>query len=235
MKDVYHLLEMAQSGDTEARSRLIIENSNLIWSIVKRFSNRGYDAEDLFQIGAIGLIKSIDRFDLSYDVKFSTYATPLIIGEIKRFLRDDGPIKISRSIKSLSFKIKAYTSSFLSKNGISPTIKEISQALEIDESEVLSAMESTYEIESIYKNINTSDGKEVNILEIIPYENKDNDEIFILREAVKSLDDDERRIIIERYFKGKTQSEVGKLLSMSQVQVSRKEKRILQNIKEKLI
>ena len=230
------LIKKAQNGDIEAKSQLIQENSGLIWSVVRKFSGRGNDAEDLFQIGAIGLIKSINKFDFSYNVEFSTYAVPMIIGEIKRFLRDDNIIKVSRAVKSLAFKARLLSQAYYAKNGVVPTIKEMSEELDVSEEELIIAMESLADVESLYKTItNNESGKESFLIDEFNGYGRDEEELIILRSAVNSLNNEERTIIRMRYFDDRTQSEIGNMLNMSQVQVSRLEKKILCKIKEKLV
>lgn len=231
------LIKKAQSGDREAMSVLVKENSALIWSIVKKFSGRGYDSEDLFQTGAMGLVKCIERFDTSFGVKFSTYAVPMIMGEIKRFLRDDGMIKVSRSIKETAAKARAAEQYYIEKHGSMPDISEIASILKTDEQEVAMALEASKEVESIYKTVNGDDSDIYLIDKLNAGENKysPNDELLLLREAVKTLDENERKIIALRYFSDKTQTETAKELGMSQVQVSRLEKKILGKIKEKIV
>jgi len=234
--DTKELIKKAQNGDKDAKAVLIKENSALIWSIVRKFSSRGYDLEDLFQTGAVGLIKCIERFDLSFDVKFSTYAVPMIMGEIKRFLRDDGMIKVSRSIKETAAKVRAAEEFFMEKNGKMPDISDIAQILKIGEDEIRIAIEASKEVESIYKTVNGEDS-DLYIIDKLKSDNKyaPDDELLLLRETVKSLSENERRIISLRYFYDRTQNETAEELGISQVQVSRLEKKILSKIKEKIV
>ncbi len=230
------LIKKAQNGDMDAKSQLIQLNSGLIWSVVRKFSGRGYDSEDLFQTGAIGLIKSIDKFDFSYNVEFSTYAVPMIIGEIKRFLRDDNIIKVSRAVKSLALKARLLSQAYYAKNGVVPTIKEMCAELDVSEEELVIATESSAEVESLYKTVTNSDsGKESFLIDKFNSYPRDEEELIILRSAISSLNNEERQIIRMRYFDDRTQSETGNMLNMSQVQVSRLEKKILCKIKEKLV
>ena len=230
------LIAKAQKGDKEAMSLLVKENSALIWSIVRKFSSRGYDMEDLFQTGAVGFIKCIERFDLNFDVKLSTYAVPMIMGEIKRFLRDDGMIKVSRSLKETAAKAKAAEEFFLQKNGRMPEVKEIADMLGVGEDEIMLASEAMKEVESIYATVGSAD-KELYVIDTLKSDNRysPDDELLLLRETVKKLDLDERMIINLRYFYDKTQSETAKQMGISQVQVSRLEKKILGKIKEKIL
>lgn len=235
--DTLELIKRCKEGDKEARDRVVAENVGLVWSIVRRFANRGYEMEDLFQIGSIGLIKAIDKFDSSYDVKFSTYAVPMITGEIKRFLRDDGMIKVSRSLKENAAKIRAFREKYLNIYGKEPTIEEIEEELKIAKDEILMALETGSEVESLYKTIYQSDGSPIYLIDKLT-QTKDESENMIdklaLREVIASLDEREQEIIRLRYFKDRTQTDIAKELGISQVQVSRMEKRILKILKDKL-
>ncbi len=219
--------------------KLINNNNGLIWSIVKRFMNRGYEVEDLYQIGCIGFIKSIKRFDTNFEVKLSTYSVPYILGEIKRFIRDDGPIKISRSIKELSVKINELKKHHLNKYGKEITIEEISKELKISKEDIAIAIESNNTIESIDKvdaNKN-NEGKQLSFLDKIST-GKNEEELItnkiVIKQLINELEDREKEIILLRFFKDKTQMEVSKILGISQVQVSRIERKILENMKRKL-
>jgi RNA polymerase sporulation-specific sigma factor len=237
MEDMTELLRKAKTGDREARARIVKENSGLIWSTVKRFSGRGTDLEDLFQIGSIGLIKSIDRFDESFGVKFSTYAVPMIIGEIRRFLRDDGIIKVSRNIKELSNKIKTVSQAIFSQTGSWPTISELSEIFDVPKDELVTAMESGKDVESLYRKSDDESGKGTYLIDTI--KNSDctekTDEMISLKEALDSLDSREKQLILMRYYFDRTQSETGRKMNISQVQVSRMEKRILDKMRQKLV
>ena len=230
-------IRKAQNGDKFEMERLIKDNNGLIWSIVKRFANRGYEIEDLYQIGCIGFIKSIKRFDTNFEVKLSTYSVPYILGEIKRFIRDDGPIKVSRSIKELNVKINDLKKQYLSK-GKEITIEQICEELKVSKEDVLIAMESTKSVESIESNITSdSDEKQLTILDKIST-GKNEEEIItnkmIVSQLIRELEKRDKEIILLRFFKEKTQSEVAKVLGISQVQVSRIEKKILKEMKSKL-
>lgn len=235
--DTLELIRKSKEGDKEARDRVVTENVGLVWSIVRRFANRGHEMEDLFQIGTIGLIKSIDKFDYSYNVKFSTYAVPMITGEIKRFLRDDGMIKVSRSLKEISTRIKAYRERYASTNGREPTIEEIEKELNITKDEILMALETGSEVESLYKTIYQGDGSPIYLIDKLA-ETKDENENMIdklaLNEVIGTLDERDQEIIKLRYFKDRTQTDIAKELGISQVQVSRMEKRILKVLRDKL-
>ena len=227
-------IKRAQDGDNFEMERLIRENNGLIWSIVKRFMNRGYEVDDLYQIGCIGFIKSIKRFDTNFDVKLSTYSVPYILGEIKRFIRDDGPIKVSRSIKELNTKINELKKYYLIKYG-----REIKKELKVTKEDILIAIDSVNNVESI-ENAATSenkDGKKLSIMEKIST-GKNEEEIItnklVIRELIEDLKDRDRQIILLRFFKEKTQTEVANMLGISQVQVSRIEKKVLSNMRKKL-
>ncbi|MFY4775906.1 RNA polymerase sporulation sigma factor SigF [Metabacillus sp. RGM 3146] len=231
--EVKDLIRRSQGGEQEARDMLIQKNMRLVWSVVQRFLNRGYEPDDLFQIGCIGLLKSVDKFDLSYDVRFSTYAVPMIIGEIQRFIRDDGTVKVSRSLKELGNKIRRAKEE-LSKNlGKVPTVTEIADFLEISPEEVVLAQEAVRAPSSIHETVYENDGDPITLLDQIAdqTEHKWFDKIA-LKEAISGLDEREKLIVYLRYYKDQTQSEVAERLGISQVQVSRLEKKILNQMKE---
>ncbi|MCI8299002.1 MAG: RNA polymerase sporulation sigma factor, SigF/SigG family [Lachnospiraceae bacterium] len=228
---VLKLLERSQAGDRLARDTMVQNNIGLVWSIVRRFSNRGYDLEDLFQVGSIGLMKAIDKFDLSFSVKFSTYAVPLITGEIRRFLRDDGMIKVSRSLKENGAKTKLAREKLQTELGREPNLQEISEETGLPREEIVMALEANGEVESIYQAaFGSSEGKEVCLADRLAQE-KDSHEILlnhmVLEQLLQELPKLERRLIDLRYFKDQTQVQVAKELGISQVQVSRMEKKIL--------
>ncbi|NLO10106.1 MAG: RNA polymerase sporulation sigma factor SigF [Clostridiales bacterium] len=235
--DTLELIKMSREGDKEARDLVVTQNVGLVWSIVRRFANRGHEMEDLFQIGSIGLIKAIDKFDYSYEVKFSTYAVPMITGEIKRFLRDDGMIKVSRTLKESAAKIRAYRERYGNMYGREPTVEETSKELSITKEEILMALETGAEVESLYKTIYQGDGSPIYLIDKLA-ETKDESENMIdrlaLKEIIATLDEREQEIIKLRYFKDRTQTDIAKELGISQVQVSRMEKRILKILKDKL-
>ena len=232
-------IEKAQSGDKKALEELIEENNGLIWSIVKRFYGRGYEPEDLYQIGCLGFIKSIKRFNTDFEVKLSTYAVPYMIGEIKRYIRDDGPVKVSRSIKDLGIKIRELQREKMNKQGKEPKIQEIAKELKVDLEDVILAMEATNSVESIEgtKHINNKDGKSISLLDTLSTENNEEESItnkLAIGQLIKDLKDREKEIILLRYYKEKTQSQVAKILGISQVQVSRLERKILENMRRKM-
>ena len=236
--DTLELIRRSQAGDKEARDKVITDNIGLVWSIVRRFMSRGHEPEDLFQIGSIGLIKAIDKFDLTYDVKFSTYAVPMIMGEIKRFLRDDGSIKVSRSLKETASKIRMVKERLTVEHGKEPTIEDISKELNLSKEEIVMAMESGAEVESLYKTIYQGDGNAIFLIDKLE-QSTDESEVMIdrlaLKETLASLDEKDREIILLRYFKNKTQTDIAKELGISQVQVSRLEKKILLKMRERMI
>jgi len=234
---VRKLIALAQSGAQDAKETLVKRNVGLIWSIVKRFSGRGYEADDLFQIGSIGLIKCIEKFDLGYDVKFSTYAVPMILGEIRRFIRDDGLIKVSRPLKEIAVKAKYARESITQKTGRQPTIDEIAAALGIDAEELVMALDAGKEVESLYSTVNGSDDNPVYLLDRLDGGRDEGNYMvdkIALKELIRSLGERERQVIIMRYFQDKTQSDVAKLIGVSQVQVSRIEKRVLRSLRQML-
>lgn len=227
---------LAKNGNNQKFEKLIENNKGLVYSIVKRFTGRGVETNDLYQIGMLGLVKAIKRFNTNFDVKLSTYAVPYIIGEIKRFLRDDGPIKVSRSLKDLSAKIYQLKKEFQIKKGREITIEEISKELKVPKEEIAMAIESNNIVESIDESQKNDDNK-INLLNKIGSfdETEKITNKIALKDAIKELKEKEREIILLRYYKDKTQSEVAKILGISQVQVSRIEKKILGLMKEKLI
>lgn len=236
--ETMELIKMARSGDKLARDQVIQNNMGLVYSIVSRYTGRGYDQEELIQIGAIGLIKAVDKFDLTFEVKFSTYAVPLISGEIKRFLRDDGMVKVSRSIKENGWKIKRAADRLSQELNREPSITELAAATEIPAEDIVIALEANSEVESIHKPICFSDGKEV-LLEEKLQEKSDWNEHLLNRMVVEQLmvllDDREKELIRMRYYENRPQREVAERMGISQVQVSRLEKKILHRMRESMI
>lgn len=231
------LLESAAKGDSSARDELIMRNTGLVHSIVRRFLGRGHEADDLFQIGCIGLIRAVERFDPSYGVKFSTYAVPMIIGEIKRFMRDDGIIKVSRNLKNLAAKAAKIREQTLTATGKEPALSEIAEELCISPAELASAIDSQQAPQSIYTTIDDGNHEGQPLIDRIE---NNTDEIndmlkkLLLRQSLDSLVERERKIIYLRYFRYMTQSQVAAQLGISQVQVSRLEKKILATLRERL-
>ena len=234
MDHIYECIRRAQEGDKQAKEQLIKENNGLIWSVVKRFSGRA-EQDDLYQIGAIGLLKCIEKFDFSYEVKFSTYAVPMIVGEIKRFLRDDGAIKVSRSLKELSLRIRQTQEESLKNGNNELTISELAEKLNTDTEEIILAIESTREVESLFKKTGELDG---NTFLIDHLKTSSENDILLenisLKESLNYLSSKERQIIIMRYYQDRTQTDIAKQLGISQVQVSRIEKRVLQSMKKSM-
>ncbi len=237
MTDNAELLKRVRMGDDEAADRLVENNMGLVYSIVGRFSDRHCEREDLMQIGAIGLIKAVKKFDISYGVQFSTYAVPMIIGEIKRFLRDDGAIKVSRSIKEVASKARQAQERLSRSLGRNPTLGELSRELGIDESDITQAFEASLEPESLQAVMSGKNGDTgISLIDRVTAEDTEEqivDRIF-LKQALLSLDAREHEIIVMRYFRGKTQSEIAKVIGVSQVQISRIEKKALMKIRDSM-
>lgn len=232
-------IKRAQEGDKFELERLIRQNSGLIWSIVKRFSGRGFELEDLYQVGCVGFIKSIKRFDTSFEVKLSTYTVPYILGEIKRHIRDDGTIKVSRSIKELQVKIRQIQDEYQNTYKQEISLEEIAKKLKISKEDVAIALEANNPIESIDGTYVSEKGdKSISLIEKIPARENEEEKItniIALKEAINKLPSQDRQIIMLRFYKEKTQAEVAKILGVSQVQVSRTERRILDKMKTALI
>lgn len=236
MDETMMLIAQAHKGDKEARDRLVMDNVGLIWSIVRRFNGRGHEMEDLFQIGSIGLIKAIDKFDLGYEVRFSTYAVPMITGEIKRFLRDDGMIKVSRSIKELGIRVGRAREDLVYRFGREPSIDEIADEVGVSREEVAASLEAGAEIESLYKTINKNDENNLFLIDKLEEDGSQHELLLnrmVLKELLEGLEEKERDIIVRRYFYNQTQSQIARDLHISQVQVSRLEKRILKQMRER--
>lgn len=234
MEDTIALIERAHSGDKSARDTLVSENLGLVWSVVRRFGGRGYELEDLYQIGCIGLIKAIDKFDTAFQVKLSTYCIPMIMGEIRRFLRDDGMIKVSRGLKEIGAKAYQVKEGYIARYNREPTVEELAGLVGVTTEELVMAIDANSRVESLYKTIYENDGNTIYLLDKLDLEDDYNEEI-VNRETLKKLMEElgelERRIIIERYFCDKTQTEIAKELGISQVQVSRIEKKTLIQMK----
>lgn len=253
MEELSVLIERSQAGDKEAREVLIEKNLGLVHHIVRRFIGRGHDLEDLFQIGTIGLMKAIDKFDLGLGVKFSTYAVPMITGEIKRFLRDDGPVKVSRTIKENGLKVRMARQRLQAALKREPTMQELAMEAGLAEEDIVIAMEAAVEVESLYSSVYQDDGSEMYLvdrvvqgangcvgsslgnvtLECVDAEKDKLLNRMLLRQLLDSLEEKERELISMRYFQNKTQTEIAALLGVSQVQVSRLEKKILLRLRER--
>lgn len=254
MEELSVLIERSQAGDKQAREVLIENNLGLVHHIVRRFIGRGHDPEDLFQIGSIGLMKAIDKFDLTVGVKFSTYAVPMITGEIKRFLRDDGPVKVSRTIKENGLKIRMARQRLQAALHREPTMKELAGEAALTEEDIVIAMEASVEVESIYSAVYMDDGSEMYLVDkvvqgeqgcvgsslgngIANCTDVEKDRLLnhmLLKQLLDGLEDKERELICMRYFQNKTQTEIASLLGISQVQVSRLEKKILLRLRERV-
>lgn len=232
-EEMVDLLKKAQSGNSEAREKLINCNLRLVFNLVQRFSNRGYELEDLFQIGTIGLIKAIDKFNLEYNVKFSTYAVPMIIGEIRRFLRDDNPVKVSRSLKENAYKINKARDSLTKELGREPTLNEISEKLGISREEIITSMEAVQSPASIHDTLYQDDGDPIYIIDQLSSEKEDGSwfDRIAMKEILSKLTEKEREIILMRFYQDKTQTEVAEMVGLSQVQVSRIERQALKRFR----
>ena len=229
------LVLRAQSGDQDAKEVLTQENSPLIKSLIKRFRDKGVEYDDLFQIGCIGFLKAINNFKTEFGVKFSTYVVPMVIGEIKRFMRDDGAIKVSRALKSLNIQINRFIEQFSSKNQRKPTIEEIAKKFQVEEQDVVMAMDSARMPISLYAPLEDESGDLTVIDRVENVGASDNMlDNLALKEMIKNLQEREKKIILLRYYFDKTQSEIAKELGISQVQVSRLENKILENFRSKL-
>lgn len=229
-------IKLAQNDNEEAMELLIKNNSGLIWNIVRRFIGRGYETDDLYQIGCIGLIKAIKRFDVNLDVQLSTYAVPYIMGEIKRFLRDDGMIKVSRQTKELAIKIKQIQNEYMNKKGEEISITKISEILKVSKEEIAAAIESNNVVDSIYST-EGQDADERMLIEKITDEKDEYNHLvnkITLDEIINNLEEREKKVVILRFYKEQTQAQVGKILGITQVQVSRIEKKVLEKMRLKL-
>ena len=231
--DTLTLINRAHQGDKLARDKILIENTGLIWSIVRRFLNRGHEGEDLFQIGCIGMLKAIDRFDTEFDVAFSTYAVPMIAGEIRRFIRDDGIVKISRKIKENQMKIMHQREIYINEKKQEPTIEELEKVCDLTKEEIVMAMDASRNVESIDKEMYSKDTA-YTLMDLAEDDTNIEETVLnkiMVQQLMDMLESKERKIINLRYFKNKTQSQVAKEMGMTQVQVSRLEKKILNSMR----
>lgn len=235
-EELRQLVKEAQQGNREAKETIVQNNLNLVRSIVHRFTNRGYEWDDLFQIGCIGLVKAIERFDYNYCVKFSTYAVPMIIGEIKRFIRDDNPVKVSRPVKELAYRVHRTQERLQGVLGREPTVMEVSKELSLAPQEIVSALEAVQPTASLYEQTYASDGDTIQLLDQIKCSDHDPGSTYFdnlaLREVLARLPQKERIVIELRFFEDKTQTEIADLIHVSQVQVSRIEKQALKMIRQ---
>ena len=235
MEHTIALIRKSHDGDEEARTQIFEENVGLIWCVVRRFLGRGVESDDLFQIGSIGLLKAIDKFDFAFDVKFSTYAVPMISGEIQRFLRDDGIIKVSRSLKELAYKAFLAREKLQERLNREPTLEELAEDMKVEKEELTMAMEASSEVESLYRPVYQKDGNEVPLLEKLEERECQEEKVLnrmLLSQLLEELGKEERQLIYLRYFSNKTQTEIGEELGISQVQVSRMEKKILKRMRD---
>lgn len=237
MEHTLALLKKAHEGDKEARDTLIEENMGLVRSVAARFRNRGVDLEDLFQIGSIGLIKAVDKFDLTYQVQFSTYAVPMIAGEIKRFLRDDGMLKVSRTLKEIAIKAYGIREKMEKSRGREPTAAEIAEELNVPVEELMMALEAGVPVESLQQMIYQGDGNEITLIDKLEEDENQSEHVvdrLFLEELLGGLDGRDRELIYQRYFMEKTQAAIADEMGISQVQVSRMEKKIIREMRGKL-
>lgn len=235
MSDNDALIERVRGGDMAARNKMVEENMGLVHSVAKRFAGRGCEKEDLIQIGAIGLIKAINKFDLSFKVRFSTYAVPMIMGEIRRFLRDDGPVKVSRSLKEAAMKGRRARERLQKQLDREPSMNEIAAECGIDADILLEAFDASSPPDSIYESVYSKGGRDIRLMDMLASDDCEDDVInkVVIDELMKELDERGRKIVALRFFKGKTQAETAKVIGVSQVQVSRLEKKIIKELKEK--
>lgn len=234
--EMMQMIEKIQAGDQAVRDEFIKGNLRLVLSVIQRFSNRGENPDDLFQVGCIGLIKAIDNFDTSQNVRFSTYAVPMIIGEIRRYLRDNNSIRISRSMRDVAYKAMQIKERLTNEQLRDPTIEEIAREMELPKEEVVLALESIVEPVSLYEPVYSDGGDTIYVMDQVGDHNDDKnwlDEIA-LKEAIRNLNNREKRILYLRFFKGMTQIEVSSEIGISQAQVSRLEKGALDHIKKQI-
>ena len=229
------LIKNAKNGDKQAKEKLIQENAPLIKSLIKRYLNKGIEYDDLYQLGCLGFIKAISNYDESFNTKFSTYCVPMVIGEIKRFMRDDGAIKVSRAIKTQNIKINRYVEEFIKQNFRRPSLEEIAEEFKMDVNDVIFTMDSAKMPVSIYTPLEDDDRKSMYLLDKFA-EDQSGEMVnnLVLKDVLRKLSDRDKQIIILRFFRDKTQSEIAKTLGVSQVQVSRLENKIIAKLKEEL-
>lgn len=235
-EETFDLIKRAKNGDEQAKDELVKANSPLIKSLIKRYLNKGIEYDDLFQLGSLGFVKAIYNFDESFNTKFSTYVVPMVIGEIKRFMRDDGAIKVSRAVKSQNIKINKYIEEFIKTEYRKPTYEEIAEQFNMDPAEVIFTMDSSKMPISIYTPAEDDDTKSTFLLD--KYTTDSSDDMvdnLVLKEVLKNLNERDKQIIILRFFRDKTQTEIAKILGVSQVQVSRLENKIIAKMREALL
>lgn len=235
-EETFDLIKRAKNGDEQAKDELVKANSPLIKSLIKRYLNKGIEYDDLFQLGSLGFVKAIYNFDESFNTRFSTYVVPMVIGEIKRFMRDDGAIKVSRAVKSQNIKINKYIEEFVKTEYRKPTYEEIAKQFNMDPAEVIFTMDSSKMPISIYTPAEDDDTKSTFLLD--KYTTDTSDDMvdnLVLKEVLKNLNERDKQIIILRFFRDKTQTEIAKILGVSQVQVSRLENKIIEKMRESLL
>ncbi|MFR8053113.1 MAG: RNA polymerase sporulation sigma factor SigG [Negativibacillus massiliensis] len=232
-KEKIELLKKSRQGDKQAREELISGNLRLVLSVVQKFSNRGENPDDLFQVGCIGLMKAIDNFNPELDVRFSTYGVPMIVGEIRRFLRDNNAIRVSRSMRDMAYRAMQAKENFIHEFGREPTIEEIAKKLDCKKEEVVLALESVVDPVSLYEPVYSDGGDTIFVMDQVGDSNDDRDwlEEISLRDAIRSLGEREKKILTLRFLAGRTQTEVAQEIGISQAQVSRLEKSALERIK----
>ena len=235
-KTTIEYIRLAKGGDASAKESLLEHNVSLVKCIVKRYLGKGVDYDDLFQIGCMGFLKAIMGFDESFGVKFSTYAVPMIAGEIKRFMRDDGAVKVSRAMKQTAKEMNVFIEEYVLQYGRQPSVSEVGARFGMDEAETVFVMGSSKMPLSLYGSTDNKDGKERELIETLPSSDDQEDWLdrMLLRGAIENLPERERKIIVLRYFRDMTQSEVAERIGVSQVQVSRVENKIIKEFKEKL-
>ena len=235
--ETQELLLRAKAGDAQAREELIAGNLRLVLSVIQRFANRGENADDLFQVGCIGLIKAIDNFNTDLDVKFSTYGVPMIVGEIRRYLRDNSTMRVSRAMRDTAYKVLQAKEAYMAQHQKEPTVEEIAKILEIKREDVVFALDAILEPVSLYEPVYSDSGDAICVMDQVK-DNKNNDEMWVeriaLKEAVGHLTERERKILSMRFFQGKTQMEVSAEIGISQAQVSRLEKNALRQIRKEM-
>ncbi len=235
-EETLKLLERAKAGDGEAKECLLVHNTSLLKSILKRYLGKGVEYDDLFQLASMGFLKAIAGFDASFGVRFSTYAVPMIAGEIKRFLRDDGSVKVSRAMKKTAREMNRYIEAYSAAHGRQPSVKELAEKFGLDEGEVVFTLGSSRMPVSIYEQTDYKDDKSVTLAEKLPAKDNQDEMIekMVLRQAIGNLPEREKKIVFLRYFRDMTQSEVAKAVGVSQVQISRIESRIMAQFKQDL-
>ena len=233
-KEKEELLKQVKNGDKEAREKLVNGNLRLVLSIVQKFNNRGENLDDLFQVGCIGLIKSIDNFDINQNVRFSTYAVPMIIGEIRRYLRDNNSVRVSRSMKDIAYKAMQVKENFINENSKEPTIEEIAKEMNLNKEDIVLALESIVDPVSLYDPIFSDGGDTIYVMDQVGDKNDDKNWLaeISIKESIDKLGEREKSILDLRFFQGKTQMEVAKEIGISQAQVSRLEKGAIDQIKK---